>query len=315
MTDQFKSEIIEGLSKAQKTLPSKYFYDAKGDKLFQQIMAMPEYYLTRAEFDIFTNQAAEIVHSFEIETKKNLEIIELGAGDGTKTFKLLQECIRLSDQFQYKPIDISTHALQGLVAMLHQKLPHLTVAPQQGTYFDVLQGLSKSASPKIVLFLGSNLGNLEDAAAARFMRNLADCLSIGDKVLLGLDLIKPKHIVLPAYNDEQGITREFNLNLLDRINRELGGNFNRAQFEHAPEYDQNEGIAKSYIRSKTDQTVSLAGCEKTFFFKSGERIHTEISRKYNDDIISKIIAGTNLNIQAKFVDSNHYFADYLLSKH
>lgn len=315
MTDQFKTEIIEGLSKAQKTLPSKYFYDAKGDKLFQQIMAMPEYYLTRAEFEIFTNQAADIVSSFEIETKNAFEIIELGAGDGTKTLKLLEECLRLSDQFQYKPIDISTHALQGLVAMLHQKLPNLTVSPQQGTYFDVLQDLSVSPNPKIVLFLGSNLGNLEDSAAARFMRNLSDCLSPGDKVLLGLDLIKPAHIVLPAYNDEQGITREFNLNLLDRINQELGGNFNRSQFEHAPEYDEKEGIAKSYIRSKIDQTVSLTDCEKTFFFKSGERINTEISRKYNDDIIATIIAETDLRIQSKFVDSQHYFADYLLTKH
>jgi uncharacterized SAM-dependent methyltransferase len=155
---------------------------------------------------------------------------------------------------------------------------------------------------------------MPDAKASRFLKQLSAILNPKDKVVLGVDLIKPKHIVLPAYNDAQGITKQFNLNLLDRINKELGGNFNIEHFEHTPEYDENEGIARSYLTSSKKQSVTIDALKKTFNFKKDERIHMETSRKYNDAILKTLIPKGELEIINKLTDSNHYFADYILNK-
>jgi uncharacterized SAM-dependent methyltransferase len=173
-----------------------------------------------------------------------------------------------------------------------------------------LKALKADAHPKIVLVLGSNIGNLQDAEASEFIYRLGACLSPGDKIVLGVDLIKAKEIILPAYSDAQGITAEFNLNLLDRINRELDGNFNRGQFTHLASYDTLENIAKSYLISKTAQTVTISG--HIFHFAKDERIHTEISRKYNDDIIRHILQPSDIEVLTKITDSQNLFADYIL---
>lgn len=314
MIEQFKLDILEGLGKPEKTLPSKYFYDQKGDKLFQEIMALPEYYLTRSELLIFQSQAADIVSSFACSKNQKFELIELGAGDGTKTIELLKELTAQGYDYDYVPIDISQNALDGLHTMLQLKMPTLKIKPQQGTYFGVLQDLKHKEIPKVILFLGSNLGNLDDSSASQFLYQLGANLSEGDKILLGLDQIKPKHLVLPAYNDSKGITREFNLNLLDRINRDLGGNFNREHFDHAPEYDELEGIAKSYIVSLADQEVHIKALNRSFQFAQGEKIHTEISRKYTDAILNQLLEPTDFEWQHKFHDPSHYFANYVLQK-
>ena len=314
MIEQFKSEIEEGLSKPQKTLPSKYFYDEIGDQLFQKIMALPEYYLTRAELEIFQKQANQIIEAFEMNKEQPFELIELGAGDGTKTIEILKQLLMQKYQFSYVPIDISGHALEGLAAMLSNELPALKVLPKQGTYFDVLADLKISAKPKVVLFLGSNIGNLLDDQAKDFMYQLGSNLRPNDKILLGVDSIKSKDIVLPAYNDAKGVTAAFNLNLLTRINNELGANFNVSEFEHCPEYDESEGIAKSYIKSKSAQKVHISALNKTFYFDSGEKVHTEISRKYNDTILKQILSDTDLTIYSKFVDSKALFIDYVLKR-
>ncbi len=314
MLDQFKKDVLEGLSKENKSLSSKYFYDKKGDELFQQIMAMPEYYLTRAEMEIFTTKAMEIVESFGIDKLTKFELIELGAGDGTKTIRLLEELLKEKYDFEYIPIDISQNALDGLVQMLSEKLPTLSVTAMQGTYFNILSKLKERNEPKIILFLGSNLGNLLDEEASKFLYELGASMHTGDKILLGLDSIKQKEIVLPAYNDAAGITREFNLNLLDRINRELDGNFNREQFEHLPYYEEKEGIAKSYIESLVEQSVEIKSLNKIFHFEKGEKIHTEISRKYSEEILAKILIPTDFEILQIHTDSKQLFSDYLIEK-
>lgn len=313
MNQQFLNDVLEGLKNTpQKTLPSKYFYDEKGDELFVQIMAMPEYYLTNAEMDIFKNKTDELILSLGIDKSKKYDVIELGAGDGTKTIHLLKEMLEQNFQFNYLPVDISQHALDGLKLMLDKKLPKLKVVPQQGDYFVTLEQLHVNENPKIVLVLGSNIGNLRDDKAADFIYKLGANLNPGDTIMLGVDLIKAKEIVLPAYNDAQGITAEFNLNLLDRINRELEGNFNRAYFEHSPYYEVEEGIAKSFLKSTIQQTVTVSG--ETFQFEEGETIHTEISRKYNDKIISQILENTDITVHNKVVDSQSLFADYILKR-
>ncbi|APD06842.1 L-histidine N(alpha)-methyltransferase [Flavobacteriaceae bacterium UJ101] len=314
MIEQFKKDVDNGLSAEKKHLPSKYFYDKKGDAFFVKIMNTPEYYLTRAEMDIFKNQTHDIIKALDLKPNTYFELIELGAGDGTKTKELLKVLSEEAYQFDYFPIDISQNALDQLEVSLNKELPNVSVKKQQGDYFDVLASLKNSTIPKVILFLGSNIGNMNDKQAGEFIYKLGANLTRGDYLFLGLDLKKSSSIILPAYNDKQGITRDFNLNLLERINRELGGNFDIAQFKHIPEYNEKEGVAKSYIQSKIDQKVMISSIKKTYFFKKGEYIHTEISRKYDDTIVEGLIKNTDFRITQKLMDTQKLFADYILKR-
>ena len=314
MNKNFQRDTDLGLSAQNKTLPSKYFYDEIGDALFVEIMKMPEYYLTKAEFDIFKNQSQELINVLKLNPSTFFELVELGAGDGTKTKQLLMALDNQNYNFEYMPIDISKNALTRLKASVNAELPKVRITPKQGDYFHVLADLKQSEHPIIVLFLGSNIGNLKDDRAKEFLLKLGDNLKIGDKVLLGVDLIKAQSIVLPAYNDAQGITKRFNLNLLTRINRELDANFDTDSYIHQPEYTEQEGIARSYLVSTKDQTVTVKSLNKTFSFARNEKIHTETSRKYNDYIMKRILGESSLKIIAKLKDSQNLFADYILEK-
>ncbi|MEO9894406.1 L-histidine N(alpha)-methyltransferase [Aurantibacter sp.] len=315
MIDTFKSDVQEGLDASPKTLPSKYFYNKKGDALFVEIMNLPEYYLTRSELDIFKNKTQDLIDGVDIKLNSYFELIELGAGDGLKTKELLRELDAQNFKFDYFPIDISSNALKLLKKDLNTALPNVSVIPKQGDYFKVLDSLKRSKQPKVILFLGSNIGNMTDEVATQFIYNLGSNLNAGDKLLLGVDLIKAKEIVLPAYNDSNGITAAFNLNLMDRINNELGADFKTANFEHRPEYNEEEGIAKSFIVSTVNQTVTIKNIGKSYEFVAGEKIRTEISRKYNDELIEKIINDTDFTLVTKIMDSKEYFADYILTRH
>jgi uncharacterized SAM-dependent methyltransferase len=193
-------------------------------------------------------------------------------------------------------------------------MPSLSIGIKQGDYFEVLESLSENHKPKVILFLGSNIGNMSDAVATDFMSKLSNNLQKKDKLLLGVDLIKPASVVLPAYNDSQGITAAFNLNLLDRINKELQANFNLKLFKHQPEYKESEGIAKSYLMSTTSQEVYIAQLDKTFYFYEGEKILTEISRKYNNTILNSVLSKTDFVITDRITDSRVYFANYILER-
>jgi L-histidine N-alpha-methyltransferase len=306
---QFLKDVYEGLESEPKTLSSKYFYDEIGDDLFVKIMNMPEYYLTNCEFEIFSEQSSSIISAFNMT--EEFDLIELGAGDGTKTIELLK-ALNGSVEYVYSPVDISENALEGLKKRLNDELPSVKVDKQQGEYFEVLGQIKDVQKPKVILFLGSNIGNLEDANAKKFISLLAQSLNTSDKLLIGIDLIKSSSIVLPAYNDGQGYTRDFNLNLLNRINRELKGNIEVDNFKHVPSYTSDEGIARSHIESLCDQTFTVSG--KQFSLTKGEQIRTEISRKYNDQIMADIINGSGLKVINKFTDKKNYFADYLLEK-
>lgn len=315
MDRNFPTDIDTGLSAVNKFLPSKYFYDEIGDALFVEIMNMPEYYLTNAEFDIFKNQTQSLIDALELKKTSFFELVELGAGDGTKTLELLKVLDGLAYDFTYSPIDISENAVNNLKDSLSEKLPHLKISPKVGDYFEVLTSIKNSNHPIIVLFLGSNIGNLPDESAKFFINKIDDNLKKGDKMVLGVDLIKPESVVLPAYNDAQGITKRFNLNLLTRINKQLGGNFIIENFDHVPEYTEEEGIATSYLVSLENQAVTLDKLSKTFIFKKNEKIHMEISRKYNDDILNTMLADSSFKITDRLTDSKNLFADYILEKH
>lgn len=307
-------DVDAGLSAINKSLSSKYFYDKKGDALFIEIMHSDEYYLTRSELEIFQNQTSAIINSLNLCKKGYFELIELGAGDGLKTKELLKSLANQNYTFDYFPIDISQNALDQLKQSLKTELPQVAVETKQGDYLKVLESLKQTKNQKVILFLGSNIGNMTDGLAATFMEKLSDSLNTGDKLLLGVDLIKSKEVVLPAYNDSKGFTKAFNLNLLSRINKELGGNFDIDKFRHSPEYSEVEGIAKSFLESTEDQSVSINSLNKTFQFAAGEKIFMEISRKYDDGIISKITSNTHLKVDHKFTDSKGYFANYVFSQ-
>ena len=311
---KFLKDVEHGLHQNPKTLASKYFYDEIGDRLFQDIMAMPEYYLTNCEAEIFQKQTKEIISSFEIQKNISFELIELGAGDGSKTQHLLKELLDQNYTFTYLPVDISQNALQSLESRISKLMPDLDIETKQGEYFLVLEELFNDPKPKIVLFIGSNLGNMEDEVSENFTAKLAQELQPKDKLLLGLDLIKSKDVVLPAYHDAAGITSDFNLNLLHRINVELGADFDINSFSHEPEYTEMDGIAKSFLKSEKDQSVHFKSSGVSFSFKKDEKILTEISRKYNDEVLKGILNNSNLEIKNKFTDSKGYFADYILEK-
>lgn len=310
MNVEFAKDVLKGLSAEPKFLSSKYFYDKRGDELFRQIMDMPEYYLTDAENEIFEEQSIELVEALGVNGQP-FDLYELGAGDGRKTIHLLRE---LKDKnFIYKPIDISRNTLQVLSENVQQSLPQVSLEPQQGEYFEVLKSI-KGLHQKVILFLGSNIGNLKDNEANRLLKELSESMAAGDKLVLGVDLKKDADIILPAYNDKQGITRAFNLNLLSRINRELDANFNLEKFTHSPCYDEENGIMYSYIESSVNHSVISTKLNREFKFKKGEKIHTEISRKYDESVLEEILKGTNLKIRKRLSDKREYYNDVIIEK-
>jgi dimethylhistidine N-methyltransferase len=314
MIDELKKEVDEGLSNEEKSLPSKYFYDKTGDALFIKIMGLPEYYVTRSELEIFKTHSDKIIEALQLKPDTYFDLIELGAGDGLKTKELLRELNRGNYRLDYMPIDISQNALDNLEADLNNELPSLSINKKQGDYFEILESLKENKHPKVILFLGSDIGNMPDEIATDFIAKLSDNLQKGDKLILGVDLIKSASIVLPAYSDSKGITADFNLNLLHRLNRELEANFDLEFFEHQPEYKESEGIAKSYLVSTKAQQVYIAQLDKTFFFNEGEKILMEISRKYNDTILNSILSKTDFEIKDRITDSKAYFANYILER-
>ena len=306
---QFMLDVDTGLSAERKFLPPKYFYDAIGDRLFRQIMALPEYYVTRTEHGILTHYREQLLKHFAEDGPFTL--VELGAGDGMKTKILLRHFSGSKARFKYAPVDISGNALARLVSTVSAEFPMLDMAPFRGDYFAALQAIRKDRTRKAVLFLGASIGNFDFKEALAFVQDLRQSLSSGDVVLIGFDLRKNPHEILSAYNDAAGVTRDFNLNLLTRINRELGGNFDLGNFIHYPTYDPGSGEAKSYLVSVVKQSVTIEKLNKTFHFDEGETIHTEISRKYTPAEINLLAELSGFEQIENFSDPKNRFVDVL----
>lgn len=314
MTDipnsQFAKDVYEGLTKDPKQLSSKYFYDDKGDKIFQQIMQLPEYYLTRAEYEICSTQP--IMHDLQMKADA-YDIIELGAGDGYKTKVLLRKALEQGHDVRYVPIDISSSIIAELETALAKELPDLQVSPQQGEYFGFLEDLAQhSDRPKLILFMGSNIGNLLHPIAIDFLQRLSGTMQVEDRLFVGFDLKKDPETILAAYNDSKGVTASFNINLLERINRELGGNFDLDKWQHQPVYNPESGTCKSYLMTTTSHEVYLKTLGLTVSFEAYETIHTEISQKYSPSIIAWLCEQSGLDIVRHYTDGQGLFADYIL---
>ncbi len=305
---KFYRDVITGLRAPSKFLQSKYFYDAAGDKLFQDIMECAEYYPFACELEIFMQQTAELA-AMITRPGDNFDLIELGAGDATKSGCLLQHLLQQGVNFTYMPIDISPNVISQLEASLPATLPGLRMKGLNGEYFDMLQQAARlSSNRKVVLFLGSTLGNMTVSDTARFCQELRVQLLPGDMALIGIDLKKSPKIILAAYNDREGITRKFNLNLLKRINRELNANFDLTAFEHYPTYDPETGSCKSYLVSRAAQEVEINGQEIIRFAKD-EHIFMEISQKYTVSQMEQLAAEASFKPVGHFFDHRNWFMD------
>ncbi len=305
--DHFRSDVLNGLQNTPKKLSSKYFYDKIGDHLFQQIMAMPSYYLTRCELDIFKNKTDELIDLL-IPGNEPFDLIELGAGDAMKSTYLLDQLIRKGINFTYMPIDISGNILSILHKKLSSQLPELKITCLEGDYFEMLQkAASLSDRRKVILFLGSNIGNMTPEEAEDFCLHLNSNLSAKDRVLVGFDLKKNPHIILEAYNDKEGITASFNLNLLTRINNELGGNFDVKQFQHYQTYDPVTGACRSFLISLISQDVTIDNT--TISFEENELIDMEISQKFSPEKIRELGEKSGFTITGEIKDAKKWFVD------
>ncbi|WP_454804325.1 L-histidine N(alpha)-methyltransferase [Mucilaginibacter phyllosphaerae] len=305
--DQFYKDVLAGLTATPKHLDSKYFYDAQGDKLFQELMGCAEYYPTNCEMEIFTSQTAELCKAI-ISDGDAFDLIELGAGDATKSTQLLKYLIDNKADFSYLPIDISENVISYLNITLPVTLPGIKIEGLNGEYFDMLKKAAAiSDKRKVVMFLGSNIGNMPVADAQAFCKELRANLSEGDMLLIGVDLKKNPATVLAAYNDSEGITKRFNLNLLDRINRELGGDFNTRQFDHYAMYDPETGSCKSYLVSLADQKVKIG--QQTISFQKDEYIYMEISQKYAIAEVDDLASQANFTPLNQFFDNKKWFLD------
>ncbi len=309
--DQFAEDVLTGLSSTPKTLSSKYFYDDEGSRLFREIMKLPEYYLTRAELKIFLTQTDAIIGAFTAGVD-SIDLIELGAGDGSKTAVLVEQFLRKGIEFTYSPIDISQEANDSLTANFRSRFPDLRVEPHTGDYFKVLSSLKNdSGRRKVVMFLGSNIGNFSNDDARSFFRSLRDVMGPDDRLFIGFDMQKDPRVIVAAYDDSRGVTAEFNLNLLRRVNRDLGGDFDTTKFSHYAQYRPAECAARSFLISREKQTVNIKALGRSFEFEQWEAIFMEISQKYTRPMIETLASDSGFQIEKEFLDAENFYVDSL----
>jgi dimethylhistidine N-methyltransferase len=297
----FEVDVVEGLSATPKHISAKYFYDAEGSRLFERITELPEYYPTRCELRILQDRAAEIAALIPA----GAALIEFGSGSPRKARILLQAAPKLAC---YVPVDICAEMLEQAAFELRRDVPRLKVLPVVADFclpFD-LPAEAKAAPVRVGFFPGSTIGNFEPHEAAAFLRNAARMLGPGATLIIGADLIKSVDVLNAAYNDKAGVTAAFNLNLLKRINRELGGTFKLDSFEHHAFYNRERSRIEMHLASLRRQKVKVAG--ETIDFRAGETIHTENSYKYSLDSLAALARGVGWRPAAAWTDPRKYFS-------
>jgi L-histidine Nalpha-methyltransferase len=296
-------DVLQGLSRTPKMLPPKLLYDEQGSALFEQITCLPEYYPTRTEAAILMAHADEIC----AKLGRNVSVGELGAGSATKTRILLRSLLELQPVVDYFPLDVSAAALQMAKEELEKELGAVNVYPHVGDYED-LAFLGRQTSPRVVLYIGSSIGNLEQADAVSLLQNVAQHLSRGDQLLLGVDLVKDRDVMVTAYDDSAGVTASFNKNLLLRINRELGGHFEPDSFSHVSLWNEKESRIELHLESTRAQSVKVDALDKTLRFYAGERIHTENSYKYTVERLKALLHQGGFEVDQMWTDPESWFA-------
>ncbi len=302
-TDRFLSDVLAGLAAPQKTLPCQYFYDEAGSNLFEQITELPEYYPTRTEIGILTRHADAIAAALGAQTL----LVEYGAGASTKTRILLDA---LQGPAGYVPIDVSEDFLLQTAAALKAEYPDLTVRPIAADFMVELGLPDDIAGTPVGFFPGSTIGNLSDEEIDQFLRAARRLLGADSKFIIGLDLRKSPDILIPAYDDAQGVTAAFNMNLLKRINRELGANFDLGAFQHEAIWNDDASRIEMHLRSQTAQTVQIGEIE--IAFAAGETIHTENSRKFDLTKFVTLASATGWTQRKDWRDDRGFFAVLML---
>src|SRR5687767_4627956 len=302
-------DVRKGLSAHPKRFLPKYFYDELGSQLFEAICLLPEYYLTRAENEILQRYADEIAAS--VEGQKTL--VEMGSGSASKTRLIIEALLRSQSELLFMPVDISATALESSSRILLQSYPRLKIEAFAADYFAGLAELGKKPRRRtLALFLGSNISNFDADEAHRFLRAMRNVLKQDDALLLGADLKKDPAILEAAYNDTLGVTSAFNLNVLARINRELGGTFDLRAFQHKAFYNEALGRIEIYIESLVNQRVRIEKLDLDVEFAAGELIHSENSYKYDIDGIEQLAIATGFKLSHTWSDSDERFSSNLL---
>ena len=298
-TDRFRADVLAGLARPHKRLPAKYFYDAAGSALFDRICELPEYYPTRTELGILAAHAADMADRLGPDCL----LIELGAGSLTKVRFLLDHLRRAAG---YVPVDVSGEHLASAARTLAADYPHLSVRPVAADFTTPFAVPPLAARRRVVYFPGSTLGNFTPAEADALLTRVAALVGPGGGLLLGVDLVKPIEVLEAAYNDAAGVTAAFNKNLLARINRELGGDFDPAAFRHHAFYNAAESRIEMHLVSTRPQRATVGGAG--FDFRGGEGIHTENSHKYDVGELSERATACGLTLRAQWTDERNYFA-------
>jgi dimethylhistidine N-methyltransferase len=295
---------LRGLTTQQRTLPPWLFYDAIGSALFERITELPEYYVTRTERAIFTAHADAIIAA--AAGAEALSIAELGAGSANKTGLLLEAAVRRQGSVVYRPVDVSPTALDVAMRHLEAKVPGVLVEPQLADYTREPISLDAAAARRLVLYIGSSIGNFSPEDAVRVLRTVREQLRPGDTLLLGTDMVKDEAALLAAYDDAAGVTAEFNRNILHRLNRELGADFDAARFNHQAIWNAEESRMEMHLVSDGKQRVTIDGLE--LHFTAGETIHTENSYKFTQRSIEWLLKQSGFTLGQQWTDAKDWFA-------
>jgi dimethylhistidine N-methyltransferase len=308
-TSGFAGAVRSGLGAMTKSLPCRFFYDDAGSRLFEEICSLPEYYATRIEREILLRAAPEIAEAAGAGTA----LAELGSGSSAKTRLLIEALLARQEELHYVPIDISAAFLEESARALLGRFPGLRVTAIGGEYLDAVPHLPRRDGPLLVLFLGGNVGNLGEDEAASFLAGVAAGLSPRDRLLVGFDRLKERAVIERAYDDGAGVTAAFNRNLLARINRELGGEFDLDTFDHAAPFIPERSRIEMHLVSRRPQAVRVAALGQTFSFERGETIHTENSHKYDLAGIDRLCGAAGLAVVRLWSDPREWFSLALLA--
>jgi L-histidine Nalpha-methyltransferase len=300
---EYLEEVVRGLTSRPKTLPCKLFYDERGSALFEEITSLPEYYPTRTELEILQDYSQEIARA----AGSPVSIVELGAGTALKTTTLLGGFARRQMRLKYFPVDISPAALAAAKKRVKDEYPGALVRPIIADFSNGFQFLRDISGRKIVLYLGSSIGNFDWNDAVAMLRKVCDQLLPGDGLLLGTDMVKSADILVPAYDDAQGVTTQFNRNILVRLNRELNGNFDLESFRHVAEWNPKQSRMEINLESTRPQVVCLRMANLTVKFLAGERIHTENSYKYTEQMVETMLCASGFRLEKTWYDRRNWF--------
>lgn len=304
-------EVRRGLSAPRKSLPPHLFYDEEGSRLYELITELEEYYPTRTERAILERHAREIVALASSGTSLPLHVVELGAGSAQKTRLVLAAAIAAHGAALYLPVDVSPSALASAKARLEAELPEIRVLPFVGRHEQAVEAIARLGPRRLVLFIGSSIGNFEDEDAVKLLRAVRRGLEPGDALLLGTDLKKSPKRLVPAYDDARGVTAAFNKNVLRRINRELDADFQLERFRHVALWNEVASRVEMHLESRMEQEVCIDGLGMTVRFAEGERIHTESSIKYDTPRVDTLLQRSGFAREKTFSDDASLFSVHL----